>query len=196
MNEHDGCMSYPEGAYGNEQYDVGLAGGIMDSVIYADPERWPILTRARKTLAMAHSPKVEWLIDAPTYETCNLGHKHRTAQYTAEYNYTMIFRRPVSNASMARSRYGGPDEKRKQLEAMLDDIEWHFQNGVRKIDGGGVYPHRWMGGVRDLLGRWPRKDDKLMLMILRDLQWRTFADMDGGEWLIELTLKAIKGGTE
>lgn len=76
----------------------------------------------------------------------------KTTQETACYNYTQIFRTPVSfsNTELATELYGGKDrayQRRKKALEHKRDIARAMYFGVRKEDTTGTTPRRTMGGL-------------------------------------------------
>lgn len=166
--------------------DAGI--NAFEGVLRKEPLRWPLLTRAAQDVVMLYSPKYEWLIDKA--KQCDLGHMHNVR--STEFNYTQIFRSPVSYTQIARARYGNP--KRQALEYMLDMIEAALRSGQRHLNvGAHACPYSTLGSVPSFLGRWPREGDTVRLGILRDLTLREHPDRDSQEWIIELTVMAVPG---
>lgn len=76
----------------------------------------------------------------------------KTTQEVACYNYTQIFRTPVSfsNTELATELYGGKDrayQRRKKALEHKRDIARAMYFGVRKEDTTGATPRRTMGGL-------------------------------------------------
>ena len=76
----------------------------------------------------------------------------KTTQEVACYNYTQIFRTPVSfsNTELATELYGGKDrayQRRKKALEHKRDIARAMYFGVRKEDTTGTTPRRTMGGL-------------------------------------------------
>ena len=76
----------------------------------------------------------------------------KTTQETACYNYTQIFRTPVSfsNTELATELYGGKDrayQRRKKALEHKRDIARAMYFGVKKEDTTGTTPRRTMGGL-------------------------------------------------
>ena len=80
----------------------------------------------------------------------------KTTQETACYNYTQIFRTPVSfsNTELATELYGGKDrayQRRKKALEHKRDIARAMYFGVKKEDTTGATPRRTMGGLLSFL---------------------------------------------
>lgn len=80
----------------------------------------------------------------------------KTTQEVACYNYTQIFRTPVSfsNTELATELYGGKDrayQRRKKALEHKRDIARAMYFGVRKEDTTGTTPRRTMGGLLSFL---------------------------------------------
>jgi hypothetical protein len=135
------------------------------------------------------STKIEWLIDKRVEFTDDReGHWTRTT----DFNYAQIFRYPYDGSRVT------PDDA---LMLYLDDIEAVFRDGKREMIVLGSHPVTMMGGVKDLLGHWPRLTDQLTLRVLRPLELRIVgrdrydqpADFPVWEWIGELSLQAVEG---
>lgn len=146
--------------------------------VMLDSGRWPLFKRASVNALEAHSTKIEWLVEDG--EDAVLPGNIR---FYADYNYTQIFRTPFINR----------DSDGEYLRRHLDEIETALRSGVRHMYGSGVST---LGGVEDIIGRWPRKDDVLSLRYLRETEFRRY-NLAGGstqrEYLTELSLLARKG---
>lgn len=149
----------------------------LDDCLVTDLRRWPLL--ASCSLEQAQAAKIEWLIEAPrTCSCCG----HVTSVWKAEYNYTQIFREVVHH-----------DEAREDaLRRLLDSVENALRSGLREFSFvAGSYTT--MGGVVELLGRWPHKTDQLILKELRPLRFLSYRESGvQGEWLWEVSLMAVR----
>lgn len=147
-----------------------------------DPDRWPILSRASKDLRTALATKIEWLVE-DGFGKCKCCGELTMRNCHVDHNYTQIFRFRFSKAIMSEG---------EAYKEMLDSIEKALQRGVRGNPS--AHPSASLaGGVYDLLGRWPRKNDQLALYFVR--YPRLFHDDYSGDWkwICEVSLLATKG---
>ncbi len=80
----------------------------------------------------------------------------KSTQETPCYNYTQIFRTPVSlsNTENASKLYGGKDQNYQRAKALIEhkrDIANALYFGQRKEDTSGNTPRRTMGGILEFL---------------------------------------------
>jgi hypothetical protein len=145
-----------------------------------DPRRWPLL--ASCSLEQAQATKIEWLVDEPPVRCSCCGQLKKVGR-RAEYNFTQIFREIVRH-----------DETREDaLRRLLDSVETALRSGLREFGFVGAYTT--MGGVVELLGRWPHKTDQLILKELRPLRFVPYRESGVlGEWLWEVSLMAVRRG--
>lgn len=152
---------------------------LVQELMTGDGGRWPLYARASFRTQQAHSVKVEWSTQWSSRCPC-CGHWHLNAE--TEYNYQQIF----STSFNPRVK-----SKREALAEHLDEIETALRIGVREETD----DFRFLGGVLDLLGHWPRREDTLKLSVLRPTQLLRdrglYHDVD--EFVTELSLIAIKG---
>lgn len=166
--------------------DPSILGERVLDILVSDIGRWYLLSRAATTTVKAQAMKVEWIVELTT--ACRAcGQPHVTRE--AEFNYMQV----------VRTVFKKDETETEALERHLDSIETIFRTGMRVHDLARGYSA--MGGVLALLGRWPRKTDRLELHVLRAPRFRTetqdrygvLLDTPRKEWLTELTLLARKG---
>lgn len=112
-------------------------------------DEYPLLARALANAETAHSLRVEW-IDSALDDDGDV-------RLTANFNYCQI------------TRTSTVEEHLKLVESCLRD-------GSRYQTDSTVAPHRYMGGVIELLGREPSDSDYISLRVLRDLVEHEYED--------------------
>jgi hypothetical protein len=142
--------------------------GFAEAVRRREAE-FPLLALAAKEMILADRPKIEWLVPGKVVRD--------------DYNFLQIVRQTDAG-----------ETKEKALTTFLSYAERLLRYGRRYET---PKYHRYMGGVRDLLGRDERAGDQLKLAVLRDLVYLPNRHLPTenpyGEWLAEFSLVAIPG---
>ena len=163
---------------------------LVVGTLERDPGRWPLLVRAGENAEQAYSTRVEWLERRST--PCPCCGEPRAKRMIAKHNFTQIF----------RTKFEKDETSAKALERHLDEIETALRDGRRHLDISNSHPVGYMGGVLDLLGRWPHRDDFLALKILRKPfllvnthdSYSAPLDNPRHEWISEVSLIAQRVG--